>query len=111
VGVSSVAGDRGRKGMPVYGASKAAFNVYLESLRNRLAAHGVAVVTVKPGPVATPMTAGMKMPFMIGAPAAANGILAAARKRRNTVYIPGKWRPIMFVVRHIPSFLFKKMNF
>lgn len=111
VGISSVAGDRGRKGQPAYCASKAALNTYLESLRNRVGRYGVAVVNIKPGPVDTPMTKGLeKLPMLISVDKAAEGILAAARGRAHTAYIPGKWRPIMFVIRSIPSFLFKKMN-
>jgi decaprenylphospho-beta-D-erythro-pentofuranosid-2-ulose 2-reductase len=112
VGISSVAGDRGRRGGPAYGASKAALNAYLESLRNRIGRYGVHVVTIKPGPVATPMTEGLgKLPLLIPAAQAASGILAAARSGKTTAYIPGAWRPIMWVVRQIPSFLFKKLNF
>ncbi len=111
VGISSVAGDRGRRGMPVYGASKAALNTYLESLRNRVGRFGVDVVTIKPGPVDTPMTQGLsKLPMLISAPEAARQILRAAARRANTAYIPWKWRPIMFVLRHVPSFIFKRMN-
>lgn len=111
VGISSVAGDRGRKGYPVYAASKAALNTYLEALRNRVGRDGVAVVTVKPGPVDTPMTQGMdKLPLLIPAERAAAAILNAARRRAGTVYVPGVWRGIMFVVRHVPSFLFKRQN-
>lgn len=111
VGISSVAGDRGRKGNPAYCASKAALNTYLEALRNRIGRYGVAVVTVKPGPVDTPMTKGLdKLPMLITPQEAAAQILAGARKRRHTVYIPWKWRPIMFILRSIPSFLFKKLN-
>jgi len=111
VGISSVAGDRGRRGQPAYCASKAALNTYLESLRNRIGRLGVAVVTVKPGPVDTPMTKGLdKLPMLISAQEAARKILASARRRVHTAYIPGKWRPIMFIIRNIPSFLFKKMN-
>jgi NAD(P)-dependent dehydrogenase (short-subunit alcohol dehydrogenase family) len=112
VGISSVAGERGRRGMPAYGASKAALATYLESLRNRLGRYGVAVVTIKPGPVETPMTQGLgKMPLMIPADTAAAAILAAARRQANTVYVPGAWRWIFLVIRTIPSFLFRKMNF
>jgi short-subunit dehydrogenase len=111
VGISSVAGDRGRRGNPVYCASKAALDTYLESLRNRLTRRGVAVVTVKPGPVATPMTAGMsRVPFIITAEDAARQILAAARRRTRTAYVPPRWRPIMFTLRHIPSALFAKLD-
>ena len=111
VGISSVAGDRGRRGQPVYCASKAALNTYLEGLRNRVGRFGVAVVTIKPGPVDTPMTEGLdKLPLLISADEAARQLLAAAGRGVHTAYVPGKWRPIMFVLRNIPSFLFKKMN-
>lgn len=110
VGITSVAGDRGRKGMPVYGASKAALNTYLESLRNRLGHRGVSVVTIKPGPVRTPMTEGMKMPFMISAEEAGRQIVQAIVKKKNWAYVPIIWWPIMTVIRTIPSFLFRGKN-
>jgi len=111
VGISSVAGDRGRRGYPVYNASKAGLDTYLEALRNRLTRHGVAVVTVKPGPVATAMTAGLdRVPFMIPAEDAAAQTLAAARRRVTTAYVPARWRPIMFVLRNIPSALFTRLD-
>lgn len=112
VGISSVAGDRGRRGYPVYGASKTFLNTYLESLRNRIGRFGVAVVTIKPGPVDTPMTQNItQKPLLISADKAAESILAAARKRKNCAYVPGTWRPIMFIVRNIPSFIFRKLKF
>lgn len=111
VGISSVAGDRGRKGNPAYAASKAGLNTYLEALRNRVGREGVAVVTVKPGPVDTPMTQGLdKLPLMIPVERAASDILKAARRRAGTVYVPGVWRIIMFIIRHVPSFLFQRQN-
>jgi len=110
VGISSVAGDRGRRGNPVYGATKAALNAYLESLRNRIERTGAFVVTVKPGPVQTPMTAGLKMPGMIPADQAAREILAAAKNKVRVAYVPGKWRVIMAVIRTIPAPLFKYLN-
>ncbi len=110
VGISSVAGDRGRRGNPVYGATKAALNAYLESLRNRIERAGAFVVTVKPGPVQTPMTAGLKMPGMIPADQAAREILAAATGKVRVAYVPGKWRVIMAVIRAIPAPLFKYLN-
>ncbi len=111
VGISSVAGDRGRRGFPAYSASKAALNTYLEGLRNRVGRFGVAVVTVKPGPVDTPMTKGLdKLPMLISAPEAGRQILRAAERRAHTAYIPGKWRLIMFILRAIPSSIFKKLN-
>ncbi len=111
VGIASVAGDRGRGGQPVYGASKAFLTTYLESLRNRLGPLGVSVVTVKPGPVETPMTAGLgKMPLMITADKAASQIITAAQAGKRTVYVPGAWRPIMAIIRMIPSAVFQRMK-
>lgn len=110
VGISSVAGDRGRRGMPVYSASKAFFDAYLEGLRNRISRFGVTVVTAKPGPVDTPMTHGLKkLPMLISSEQAAISILKSC-ERGGVIYIPGKWRPIMWVVRHIPSPVFRRMN-
>lgn len=112
VGISSVAGERGRRPTPVYGAAKAAVNTYLESLRNRLGQYGVSVVTIKPGPVETRMTAGMTgLPFLISAPDAARYIVNAARNKAHTAFVPPVWRFAMFAVRNIPSFIFKKMDF
>ncbi len=113
VGISSVAADRGRKGFPVYGASKAFFETYLEALRNRVGpAMGVTVTTVKPGPVDTPMSRGVKKrPLLISADAAATSTLKAVAGHKSVAYVPGTWRPIMFVIRHIPSFIFRKLNF
>lgn len=110
VGISSVAGDRGRRGNPVYGATKAALNAYLESLRNRIERKGAFVVTVKPGPVRTPMTAGLKMPGMIEADQAAAEILLAAKDKVRVAYVPAKWKPIMAIIRSIPAPIFKYLN-
>ncbi len=110
VGISSVAGDRGRRGNPVYGATKAAFNAYLESLRNRIERRGAFVVTIKPGPVRTPMTEGLTMPGMISAEQAAAEILLAAKDRVRVAYVPAKWKPIMAVIRAIPAPIFKYLN-
>ncbi len=110
VGISSVAGDRGRRGNPVYGATKAALNAYLESLRNRIERRGAFVVTIKPGPVKTPMTEGLKMPGMISAEQAAAEILRAAKDSQRVAYVPGKWKPIMAVIRAIPAPIFKYLN-
>lgn len=111
VGVSSVAGDRGRRGAPVYGATKAAMNTYLESLRNRLGESGVHVCTIKPGFVDTRMTTGMDGLFwLISAERAAELILKAARGRANVRYVPRQWCLLMTVIRCIPSFLFRKLS-
>lgn len=112
VGVSSVAGDRGRVGNPSYNASKAALTCYLEALRNRLTRRGVHVLTVKPGYVATEMTQGQKGLFwVIPADKAATDIWKAIRRGRQEVYVPKRWGLVMLVVRHIPSFIFRKMTF
>ncbi len=107
VGISSVAGDRGRRGNAVYGATKAGLNAYLESLYNRLSRKGVAVVNVKPGPVETPMTTGLKMPGMAPVDQVAGEILDAAKAGTPVVYTPAKWRLVMRVIRAIPAPIFK----
>jgi NAD(P)-dependent dehydrogenase (short-subunit alcohol dehydrogenase family) len=105
VGISSVAGDRGRPGNGAYMASKAALSSYLDSLRFRLKRRGVRVVTVRPGYVATPMTAGLPLPksLTLSADDAARRIARAAAHGRPVAYIPGYWQPIMWVIRHLPS--------
>jgi short-subunit dehydrogenase len=111
VALSSVAGDRGRRGYPAYNASKAALSTYLEAIRNRVARAGVTVVTVKPGPVQTPMTDGMaRLPFLIPADEAARIVLDAAARGRHEVYVPWRWRPIMLAIRAIPSRLFRRLD-
>ena len=110
VGISSVAGDRGRRGNPGYHTSKAALTTYLEAMRNRLARYNVTVVTVKPGPVETPMTEGLKLPLIIKADAAAAGALQHARSGSVHGYVPAVWGPIMTIIRHIPSAVFRRTN-
>lgn len=111
VGISSIAGDRGRKGNPVYCTTKAAMNTYLESLRNRLGTRGVHVSTIKPGFVDTPMTEGLEGLFwVISADTAAARILRAARWKVNTRYVPMRWWLVGTVLRMIPSFLFRRLN-
>jgi short-subunit dehydrogenase len=111
VGISSIAADRGRKGAPVYGMTKAALDHYLEALRNRLSESNVKVTTIKPGFVATDMTAGMdKQPFIISAETAAERILCAVRCGVQTRYVPMRWWFVGRILRLIPSFLFKRLN-
>lgn len=111
VGVSSVAGDRGRIGNYVYGSSKAAFATYLSGLRNRLGRAGAHVMTVKPGFVDTSMTWGIEGMFLVASPDdVARDILNGVKKGRNTLYTPFFWRYIMLIIRHIPEFIFKKMS-
>jgi decaprenylphospho-beta-D-erythro-pentofuranosid-2-ulose 2-reductase len=111
VGISSIAADRGRRGNPAYGASKAAVDHFLEALRNRLSRRGVAVVTIKPGFVDTDLTRGLPNLFwLISADEAARQILAAARRGPVTAYVPARWRFVGLAIRSIPSFLFRRMK-
>jgi len=112
VGVSSVAGDRGRASNYLYGSTKAGLSAYLSGLRARLAAHGVHVCTIKPGFVDTPMTAHLKKGGLTSsAEKVARGVVQAARKRKNTAYVPGFWWMVMMVIIHLPEFIFKKVKF
>jgi decaprenylphospho-beta-D-erythro-pentofuranosid-2-ulose 2-reductase len=113
IGISSVAGDRGRRGNPAYAASKAGLTTYLEALRNRLAVKGVTVVTIKPGYVATPLLASEKIPRflpVIPPERAAREILDAASRGQAVAYVPAVWGPIMWLVRAIPSRLFRRLS-
>jgi short-subunit dehydrogenase len=113
VGISSVAGDRGRVGNPGYNTSKAALTTYLEALRNRLTRHGVNVLTVKPGFVKTEMVKAAQggTPFLIEPEQAANEIYKAMKKRKQLIYTPSLWRWIMLAIQHIPSFIFRRLSF
>jgi len=112
VGISSVAGDRGRILNPAYGASKAGLSSILESYRNRLTRKGVHVLTVKPGFLDTDMTKGRTgLLFMTSPEDAASQISKAIRSGKQTVYISPIWGLIMLVVRLIPSFIFRKLSF
>jgi short-subunit dehydrogenase len=112
VGISSVAGDRGRVGSPAYNTSKAGLSTYLEALRNRLTRQGIHVLTVKPGFVDTKLLENAKTTFgVISSEKAAKLIWRAMRWRRQTVYIPWWWRYLMLVIRHMPSFIFRRLSF
>ena len=109
--ISSVAGERGRKSNYLYGSSKAGLTAFLAGLRNRVDREGVTVMTIKPGPVKTAMTAGMKgSEKFADVNKVAQSIVSAIDKRVDTVYVPFQWRPIMWVVRSIPERVFKKLN-
>ena len=111
IAVSSVAGDRGRQSNYVYGAAKAGLSSFLQGLRNRLAATGVHVMTVKPGFVDTPMTEGLEGLFLVATPQrVAADILRAYERRRDVVYTPWFWRWIMGIIRMIPERLFKRLK-
>jgi len=112
VGISSVAGDRGRVANPANNTSKAGLTTYLEALRNRLTRHGVHVMTVKPGFVKTDMLRGVsKVMFAVEPEQAANLILNGIRKRKQTIYVSGIWRWIMLAIQHTPSFIFRRLSF
>ena len=113
VGLSSIAGERGRVGNPAYNASKAALNSYLESLRNRLTRKGVHVLTVKPGFVDTPMlhAAKAKAFWVISPEQVADETWQAIRRRRQSFFVPGRWQLVALVLRHIPSVVFRRMKF
>lgn len=110
--ISSVAGDRGRKSNYLYGSAKAALTAYLSGLRNRLQGAGVQVLTVKPGFVATKMTAHMKLPGLLTArpETVAKDIYRAQTGKKDVLYTLWVWRWIMLIIRCIPEGIFKKLN-
>ena len=111
--IGSVAGDRGRKSNYIYGASKAFIDTYVEGLQHRLALTNSKVTTtlIKPGPTATPMTAGITGKGKLASPEqVAQDIVHAIEKGKKTVYTPKKWAIIMMIIRNLPFFLFKKMD-
>jgi decaprenylphospho-beta-D-erythro-pentofuranosid-2-ulose 2-reductase len=112
IGISSVAGERGRASNYVYGAAKAGFTAFLSGLRNRCFKAGVHVMTVNPGFVRTRMTAGMPLPAPLTAEPAQVGaaILAAHAKRRNVLYVLPVWWVVMSIIKALPEALFKRMK-
>ena len=112
VGVSSVAGERGRQSNYIYGSAKAGFTAYLSGLRNRMVSSGVHVVTVKPGFIYTKMTEGLKLPKPVTAIPGHLGraIFKAVKKRKNVIYVLPIWRLIMLIIRNIPEGIFKKLK-
>lgn len=112
VGISSVAGDRGRKANYTYGSAKAALTEYLSGLRNRLYDSQVHVMTVKPGFVITKMTEDMDLPKKLTAQPdeVAESIYKAQQKNKNILYSRWIWKYIMFIIKNIPEFQFKKMS-
>jgi decaprenylphospho-beta-D-erythro-pentofuranosid-2-ulose 2-reductase len=113
VGVSSVAGERGRASNYVYGSAKAGFTAFLSGLRNRLAGRGVHVLTVNPGYVRTRMTDGMALPNALTADPAVVGAAvfrAAEQKKRDVIYVLPAWRLVMLIIRAIPERIFKRLR-
>jgi short-subunit dehydrogenase len=114
VGVSSVAGDRGRVGNPGYNTSKAGFTCYLEALRNRLSRYGVNVITIKPGMVKTDMLTLPNAPkpvLAVTPEQAADGIWNAIQKRKQVAYVSSLWRWVMLAITHTPSVIFRRLSF
>jgi len=109
--ISSVAGDRGRQSNYVYGSAKAMVSAFTSGLRQRLYKSGVAVVTIKPGFVDTPMTASFKKgPLWASSESVAKIIVNACNKRKGIIYAPGFWFFIMMIIRLIPESLFVKLK-
>ena len=112
VGISSVAGIRGRQSNYIYGSAKAGFTAYLSGLRNRLFKEGVHVVTVLPGFVYTRMTEELNLPKILTANPAEVGdaVYNAVIKKKNVIYVRWFWKWIMLIIRLIPEPVFKKLK-
>mgnify|MGYP001286788238 CR=1 FL=1 len=112
IGISSVAGDRGRASNYIYGSAKAGLNAFLSGLRNRLFPFGINVITVKPGYVRTKMTKGLKLPRALTAdPKKVSCLIYKAYiNRKDILYVLPIWKLIMFIIKIIPESIFKKMN-
>ena len=110
--IGSVAGDRGRKSNYVYGAAKGIIARYAQGLQHRFAGSGVTVVLIKPGPTDTPMTAHLKGngTALASVDTVAQQIVDAISRGRSVVYVPGKWVVIMMILRHLPAFIFNRLN-
>ena len=110
--ISSVAGDRGRKSNYLYGSSKAGLTAFLAGLRNRIDREGVTVLTIKPGPVKTAMTAGMKgsEKFADAEQSRRHHRQGHRRQAGQPLRARSMWQPIMFIIRNIPDRIFKKLN-
>ncbi len=113
IGISSVAGERGRKKNYIYGAAKAGFSVYLSGLRNQLCAQGIQVLTVLPGYLGTNMLSGDKWPgWLITSPLqAAEQIFRAFKTGKKIIYVSPRWRWIMACIKLIPESIFCRTNF
>lgn len=110
--IGSVAGDRGRKSNYVYGAAKGLVERYAQGLQHRLAASGVRVVLIKPGPTDTPMTAHLngRGVRLADAGEVAQQIVRGVERGRPVVYVPAKWHLIMWIIRHLPQRIFNRLD-
>ncbi len=113
LGVSSVAGDRGKAKNLLYSSAKAGFTAYLSGLRNKLSKKGISVISVIPGYMDTEMTKGMELPksLTVSPRQAATTIFKAFKKGKSVVYVSWKWRWLMLIIKHLPEGVYKKMNF
>jgi len=109
--ISSVAGDRGRQSNYVYGSAKGGVDRFLQGLRNRLHRAGVAVVTIKPGFVDTPMTAALpKNALYASVRQVGRGVYRTIEARRDVAYVPWFWRAIMLLIKVLPEPVFKRLR-
>jgi len=109
---SSVAGDRGRKPVVLYGAAKAGLSHYLEGIDHKFRAAGLKTVCIKPGFVKTGMTAGLKPPPFAGEPdQVARAVLRAIDRGRPVIYTPGIWRWVMLIIRNLPRAVMRRIGF
>lgn len=111
IGITSVAGDRGRQSNYIYGAAKGGLSLYLQGLRNHLFHYGIKVITIKPGFIDTRMTFGMQKLFLVASPDYIGTRIAnSINKSQDILYIPWFWRYIMLIIKSIPEFIFKKLK-
>jgi decaprenylphospho-beta-D-erythro-pentofuranosid-2-ulose 2-reductase len=111
LGITSVAGDRGRQSNYIYGAAKGGLSIYLQGLRNRLFKSNVRVITIKPGFVDTAMTFGLPVLFLVAQPQIVGDVIVRSiDKNTDVLYVPGFWRLIMFIIVHIPEKIFKRLS-
>jgi len=111
IGISSCAGDRGRKSNYIYGAAKGGLSIYLQGLRNKLFKNNIRVITIKPGFVDTQMTFGLPRLFLVAQPQDIGKAIAnTVNKKSDVVYLPWFWRYIMLIIKNIPEAIFKRMS-
>jgi short-subunit dehydrogenase len=111
IGISSVAGDRGRQKNLIYSAAKGALTFYLQGLRNQLYSSDIHVMTVKPGFIDTKMVFGLPNLFWVASPAyAAHKIIEGLKHKKDIIYVPWFWRYIMLIIKAIPEKIFKRLH-
>ena len=110
--IGSVAGDRGRKSNYIYGAAKGLLDRYSQGMQHRLAGSGVSVCLIKPGPTSTPMTAHLLEdgPSLAAVEDVAEAVVRGIERKKPVIYAPGKWAVIMLLIKHLPRFIFNKLD-